>query len=405
MAGRDAVVNLIAILHGSAADFEQVHVRLPRRLAAACAAAGVPRLVHVSALGVGADAPSNYLRSKAAGEAVLQAAPLDADVLRPSVIFGADDRFLNLFAALQARGPGDAAGRQRRALPAGVGARTWPRPSCAACERPDTIGQTYECAGPQVCTLRELVRLAGRLCGPRAPQVLPLPEALGRLQALAMELLPGAPLMSRDNLLSMRVPNVASGQLPGLEALGIDGRVAGGGGTALPVARPGRGAPRPLARRTPALTAAPGGCRLHRAMTLCILRSDAVVASPHSFHRMTMPCSSYIGNKNYSSWSMRPWVLMRQLGIDFEEVQAALRLQRRLGLPREPWRASARPARVPVLVDDGFAVWDTLAIAEYLHEKFPRPGVWPADRGSARGHAACAPRCTRASARCASTAR
>jgi uncharacterized protein YbjT (DUF2867 family) len=72
VAGCDAVVNLVAILHGSAAAFEQVHVALPRKLAQACQAAGVRRLVHVSALGVGPGAPSNYLRSKTAGEAVLQ---------------------------------------------------------------------------------------------------------------------------------------------------------------------------------------------------------------------------------------------------------------------------------------------------------------------------------------------
>jgi uncharacterized protein YbjT (DUF2867 family) len=84
VAGCDAVVNLVAILHGSAAAFEQVHVALPRKLAQACQAAGVRRLVHVSALGVGPGAPSNYLRSKTAGEAVLtgsQAGPDGAAAL------------------------------------------------------------------------------------------------------------------------------------------------------------------------------------------------------------------------------------------------------------------------------------------------------------------------------------
>ena len=87
-------------------------------------------------------------------------------------------------------------------------------------DTPATIGQTIECAGPEVCTLAELVRLAGRWSGHERP-VLPLPRALGRLQALAMEWLPGEPLMSRDNLDSMQVPNVAGGVLPGLDWLGI----------------------------------------------------------------------------------------------------------------------------------------------------------------------------------------
>jgi NADH dehydrogenase len=83
-----------------------------------------------------------------------------------------------------------------------------------------TVGQTYEAAGPEVLTLGELVRLVGRWSGHERP-VVPLPMALARLQALVMEWVPGEPLMSRDNLDSMKVPNVASGTLPGLDALGI----------------------------------------------------------------------------------------------------------------------------------------------------------------------------------------
>ena len=83
-----------------------------------------------------------------------------------------------------------------------------------------------------------------------------------------------------------------------------------------------------------------------------------------------------IGNKNYSSWSMRPWVLMRELGIAFDEV--ALRFDFSEGSAFRQAVARVSPARrVPVLIDDGFAVWDTLAIAEYLHDKFPAAGVWP----------------------------
>ena len=219
LAGCDAVVHLVAILHGSEADFQRVHVELPRKLVAACRAAGVRRIVHVSALGVAPDAPSRYLRSKAAGERVLLESGLDVTVLRPSVIFGARDRFLNLFAQLQALAPFmPLGGADARFQP------VWVEDVAAAAvrclDRPQTIGQTIECAGPDVLTLAQLVRLAGRLAGCERP-VLPLPEAIARLQAGLMELLPGEPLMSRDNVDSMRVPNVATGRLPGLDTLGI----------------------------------------------------------------------------------------------------------------------------------------------------------------------------------------
>lgn len=219
VAGHDAVINLVAILHGTAAQFQQVHVELPRRLGAACAAKGVRRLVHVSALGVAPDAPSNYLRSKAAGEATLKAAGLELTLLRPSVIFGARDRFMNLFASLLAVAPVvPLAGHDARFQPVWVDDVAGAVVACL--DRPETIGQTYECAGPTVYTLGDMVRLAGRWSG-HERLVFPLPDALARLQAGAMALLPGEPLMSADNLRSMQVPNVASGQLPGLAALGI----------------------------------------------------------------------------------------------------------------------------------------------------------------------------------------
>jgi NADH dehydrogenase len=219
LAGCEAVVHLVAILHGSEAEFERVHVQLPQRVAAACKAAGVRRVVHVSALGAVPDAPSRYLRSKAAGEQVWRESGLDVTVLRPSVIFGARDRFLNLFAQLQALAPFvPLGGAHARFQP------VWVEDVAAAVVRcldqPATIGQVFECAGPQQFTLADLVRLAGRLSGHPRP-VLPLPGALARLQALVMECLPGEPLMSRDNVDSMRVPNVATPGQPGLEALGV----------------------------------------------------------------------------------------------------------------------------------------------------------------------------------------
>lgn len=99
----------------------------------------------------------------------------------------------------------------------------------------------------------------------------------------------------------------------------------------------------------------------------------------------------YIGNKNYSSWSMRPWVLMRQAGIPFEEVK--LRFDSfDPGSQFKQAVAQVSPVgKVPVLVDDGLAIWDTLAIAEYLAEQFPGQQLWPADRTArARARSVCA---------------
>lgn len=217
--GADAVINLVAQLHGSQAQFERVHVELPRRIARACQAAGVRRVIHVSALGVDADAPSRYLRSKARGEAVLRESGLDVTVLRPSVMFGADDRLLNLFARLQGLFPViPLACADARFQPVWV--EDVARAIVLSLDRPQTIGQVIECAGPRTMTLRELVALAGRLSGKPA-RIIALPEALGRLQALLLEALPGEPPMSRDNLASMKVPSVATGRHPGLETLGI----------------------------------------------------------------------------------------------------------------------------------------------------------------------------------------
>lgn len=221
--GHDVVINLIAILHGNAAQFEMAHVRLPQRLAQAMQDAGVHRLVHVSALGADPAGPSHYQRSKGRGEAVLHQAPLDLTILRPSVIFGAEDRFLNLFARLQRLAPVlPLAGGRTRFQPVWVVDVARAVVHCAL--HPPTAGHTYEACGPDVFTLAELVRLSGQwagICGGHGRIVLPLPLWMGYPQALAMELLPGEPLMSRDNLASMHVNNVASGDTPGLPTLGI----------------------------------------------------------------------------------------------------------------------------------------------------------------------------------------
>jgi NADH dehydrogenase len=243
VAGHDAVVNLVAILHGSAAAFEKVHVALPQKLARACLTAGVAQVVHISALGANASAPqaapSMYLRSKSQGEAVLMQAAqggnagagaqagFDLTVLRPSVIFGAGDKFLNLFAKLQKLLPVmPLAGANARFQPvwvedvASAVVRCLSLPAGLQAASPRVL----ELCGPQVFTLKELVQLSARLSGVRGGRgrpVIGLPLWLGRLQAGLMALKPGEPLMSADNLDSMQVDNVATGKLPGLADLGI----------------------------------------------------------------------------------------------------------------------------------------------------------------------------------------
>lgn len=225
--GHDAVVNLVAILHGDAAAFDHVHVALVQKLERACKDGKVKHLVHVSALGAAPDAPSLYQRSKAEGEAVLLASKLTTTIFRPSVVFGAQDRFLNMFARLQAIFPVvPLAGAETRFQPVWVQdvaqAIVTRLASADHLHAPGAIaaGPVFEACGPEVFTLRELVQLAGRLSGNPRP-VIALPDALARLQATVMEWLPGEPLMSRDNLASMQVDNVASGTLPGLAELGI----------------------------------------------------------------------------------------------------------------------------------------------------------------------------------------
>jgi len=230
LAGHDAVVNLVAILHGNEAAFQQVHVDLPANLALAAVAAGVPRVVHISALGANPKqpdaAPSRYLRSKSRGELALQHPALAVAVLRPSVIFGAEDKFLNMFAKLQQVFPFvPLAGAHARFQP------VWVEDVATAVVRlvqaRAAVGTTgeWEACGLQVYTLGALVQGAGAWAGVRQGRgrpVIPLPAWAGRVQAALMQLAPGEPLMSRDNLDSMKVHNIASGVVPGLSALGIE---------------------------------------------------------------------------------------------------------------------------------------------------------------------------------------
>ena len=207
--GRQAVINLVGILHG---DFERVHAELPRRVVAACRACGVGRLLHMSALGASPGAPSEYLRTKAIGEqAALAATDLAVTAFRPSVIFGPEDAFLNTFAALARAFPVlPIACPQARFQPVYVADVTLVM--SRALDELSTHGKVYELCGPRQYTLRELVELVCEMTGQHRA-VVGLSDRLSYWQAFVMEKLPGK-LITRDNLRSMQVPNVCTGVFP-----------------------------------------------------------------------------------------------------------------------------------------------------------------------------------------------
>ncbi|WP_434627300.1 complex I NDUFA9 subunit family protein [Chromobacterium sp. CV08] len=219
VAGHDAVISMVGILHGSRAQFEKAHAELPEKIAAACRRQGVRRLLHISALGAAQDAPSDYQQTKALGELAVESSGLDWTILRPSVVFGQDDAFLNMFADLQ---------RLLPVLPlAGAGCRMAPvwvddvaRAACESLARGETVGRKLDLAGPEIYTLAALARLAGRASGHPRP-VLGLPDGLAMLQAALMEWLPGPTLMSRDNVRSLRRDNVSDRPFPS-ELLGFE---------------------------------------------------------------------------------------------------------------------------------------------------------------------------------------
>ncbi|KAI3592274.1 Oxidoreductase [Cupriavidus sp. U2] len=205
------VVNLVGVLHGDRGDpygpqFAAAHVDLPRQLVEACSRTGVRRLIHMSALGADPQGPSMYLRSKGEGERIVRESGLDWTIFRPSVVFGPDDHFLNLFAQLQQMAP---------VVPlACAHARFQPvfvmdvvQAFVNAMANGSTVGQTYELGGPQVYTLEELVKFAGHASGHPRP-IIALPDALARMQAAVLEHMPGGTVLSRDNLDSMRLDNV-----------------------------------------------------------------------------------------------------------------------------------------------------------------------------------------------------
>jgi len=219
-AGQDAVINLVGILNeGGGENFRRVHYELPLSVLAACQTAGVPRLLHMSALNADAQrGTSNYLKTKGAAEDYLHANAGGVAVtsFRPSVIFGPDDSFFNRFAALlRIPGPFPLACPKARFAPVYVGdvAEAFAR----SLDDPGTFDQRYDLCGPRVFTLRELVDYTVEAMGERKP-ILELNDTLSRLQAKVLGVMPGRPF-TMDNYRSMQMDSVC--ERDGLGRLGI----------------------------------------------------------------------------------------------------------------------------------------------------------------------------------------
>jgi uncharacterized protein YbjT (DUF2867 family) len=211
--GKDVVVNLIGILNErwfGGAGFRRAHTELTRTLLLAARSANVDRLLQVSALGAAVDAPSHYLRSKGEAEKSIRAhgGTLDWTIFQPSVMFGPGDTFLNRFARLLGSAPGvlplarpnarfqpvfvdDVVDAMLRSLRGGASSR-----------------QTYQLGGPQIYTLREVVRLVAKVTGQRC-WILGLPNGLGLLQAAVCDFVPGRPF-STDNYRSLKIDSVCT---------------------------------------------------------------------------------------------------------------------------------------------------------------------------------------------------
>ncbi|MFL6863889.1 MAG: complex I NDUFA9 subunit family protein [Allosphingosinicella sp.] len=218
VAGSDAVVNLVGVLKG---DFEAFHVDGARNVAEAAAGLGAKALVQVSAIGAEAETDSAYFRTKAGGEAAARAAMPGATIVRPSLLFGREDNFVNRFAGLARLAPVLPVVRPGMRIQP-VYAADVGRAIAAALLDPETHGgRAYELGGPQVMTMRELMAWVCETTGHRRPLV-DLPDPAAALIARLTGWAPGAPLTWQQWLM-LQKDNVVSPGTPGLEAFGIPG--------------------------------------------------------------------------------------------------------------------------------------------------------------------------------------
>lgn len=219
--GKDVVVNLVGILNErgfGGGGFRLAHTELTRAVLQASRSAGIPRLLHVSALKAGPDGPSHYLRTKGEAEKLIRDnADIEWTIFQPSVMFGPGDSFLNRFANLLGSVPFvfPLARPDARFQPVFVDDVIAAFLRClrgGACS-----SQTYQLGGPQIYSLREIVQLVARLTG-RRRWIVGLPDAVARLQGWVMNWVPGRPFSS-DNYLSLTVDSVCTED--GFARLGI----------------------------------------------------------------------------------------------------------------------------------------------------------------------------------------
>lgn len=218
--GSAAVVNLVGILFETSKQrFDEIHGKLPARIARAALAAGVERLVHVSAIGADPQSASSYARSKAEGEKAVHDAFSQATIIRPSIVIGPEDDFFNRFAAMARLSP---------ILPLLGGGKTRFQPIyvddvadaiMAALQQDTAKGETFEIGGPEVYSFEELLRYLLQVTG-RKRLLLPLSFGLASLQARAFELLPTPPL-TRDQVELLKVDNVVGDKARTLGDLGL----------------------------------------------------------------------------------------------------------------------------------------------------------------------------------------
>lgn len=221
VAGADIVINLVGLLYqGGAQKFEAVHVDGAATVAEAAKAAGARQLVHLSALGADEESASEYARTKAFGERAVLAKFADATIIRPSVVFGADDDFTNKFAALTALIP---------VLPMVDGAAAKMQPVwiedlanaiVKIIETSEHQGKVWEFGGPDALPLCEIIDGILKVTK-RTSFIIPMPGAIMGMMAFFLQLIPGKPILTKDQVRLLQVDNVVSGDHPGFAEMGI----------------------------------------------------------------------------------------------------------------------------------------------------------------------------------------